>query len=89
MTQTHRTHGHTDTPTSQGGDNGERQGDGADNLALVRGGVDVILQGKHDRAQSFGISVSMMSRIRSLPIKAWKNVRKKKKVSVPDEKIKY
>ena len=49
----------------------------------------MILQGKHDRAQSFGISVSMMSRIRSLPIKAWKNVRKKKKVSVPDEKIKY
>ena len=28
-------------------------------------------------------------RVVDLPIKAWKNVRKKKKVSVPDQEIKY
>ena len=53
------------SPTIQGGDNGESQDDGAHNLALVRGGVDVILQGKHDRAQSDVIYVkkTTMSRI--------------------------
>ena len=38
--------------TSYGGGNGERYSDGANNLALVGGRVDVILQGKHDRTQS-------------------------------------
>ena len=38
--------------TSYGEDNCEDQGDGAHNLALDRGGVDVVLQGKHDSAES-------------------------------------
>ena len=42
--------------TSCGEDNCEDQSDGAHNLALVRGGVDVILQGKHNRAKSDEIS---------------------------------
>ena len=38
--------------TSYGEYNCEDQGDGAHNLALDRGGVNVVLQGKHDSAQS-------------------------------------
>ena len=41
--------------TSYGRGNGEGQSDGTHNLALVGGGVDVILQGKNDRAQSYVI----------------------------------
>ena len=75
--------------TSCGEDNCEDQSDGAHNLALVRGGVDVILQGKHDRAKSDDISQSKLLINGDLPIKTWKNIRKKKKISVPDEEIKY
>ena len=47
--------------TSYGEDNCEHQGDGTHNLALDRSGVDVILQGKHDGAQSGDISHFQMT----------------------------